>query len=150
MQQNDVKVNYVITNFTMEKVDAQIDEISSIGNQRFPKLNISIDGVEDKNGKILVSYTFLADYKDGDNAKAKDIGHIKMGGVVELTEPKEKHSEIMEQWKSKGNLPVNVTEEVINGLNFRCSATGTLIAYSLGLIPPLVISQTKVSEKVDK
>lgn len=140
----------MITNFTMEKVDAQIDEIGAIGNQRFPKLNISIDGVESKNDKIFVSYTFLADYKDGDDDKAKDVGHIKMGGTVELTEPKGKNAEIMDQWKSKGNLPVGVAEEVINGLNFRCSATGTLIAYSLGLIPPLVISQTKVSESEKK
>ena len=36
---------------------------------------------------------------------------------------------------------------IINGLNFRCSSAGTLLAYSIGLIPPLVISMTKVQEK---
>ena len=40
-----------------------------------------------------------------------------------------------------------LAEEIINGLNFRCSATGTLVAYSLGLIPPLVISTTKIQEQ---
>ena len=47
-------------------------------------------------------------------------------------------------------LPVQLAEEIINGLNFRCSATGTLVAYSLGLIPPLVISTTKIQEHRSK
>lgn len=137
----------MITNFTMDKVDAKIEEIERLGKQRYPRLNISIDNVEDKSSKVVISYTFLADYKDGDDEKAKELGHIKLSGLVELSEEKPKHTKIIEQWKTKGSLPVDVAEEVINGLNFRCSATGTLIAYSLGLIPPLVISQTKINEQ---
>ena len=53
----------------------------------------------------------------------------------------------MKKWNEEKKLPVELAEEVINGLNFRCSATGTLVAYSLGLIPPLVISMTKIQEK---
>ncbi len=140
----------MITNFTMDKVDAKIEEIERLGKQRYPRLNISIDNVEDKSDRVVVAYTFLADYKDGDGEKAKDVGHIKLSGVVELSEDKPKHAKIVEQWKAKGSLPVDVAEEVINGLNFRCSATGTLIAYSLGLIPPLVISQTKINEQAEK
>jgi hypothetical protein len=140
----------MITNFTMDKIDAKIEEVNLLPSQRYPKLNISIDGVEAKNDKVVVSYTFQAEYKDGDGEKSKDIGHIKLNGVVELTEEKTKQSKIVEQWKDKGNLPLDIAEEVINGLNFRCSATGTLVAYSLGLIPPLVIGQTKISEPSKK
>ncbi len=46
--------------------------------------------------------------------------------------------------------PTKIAEEIINGLNFRCSASGTLVAYSLGLIPPLVISATRVQEQESK
>lgn len=140
----------MIKNFSMNKVDAKIDEMNLLINQRFPKLNISIDDVEDKKDNVFVSYTFLADYKDGDADDAEKIGHIKMSGIIEISEEKDKKGKLLEQWKEKGNLPIDVAEEVINGINFRCSATGTLIAYSLGLIPPLVISQTKVSEPTEQ
>jgi len=136
----------MIKNFSMNKVDAKIDEMNLLVNKRFQKLNISIDNVEDKEDNVLVSYTFLADYKDGDSDNAEKIGHIKMSGVIEISEENDEKGKLLEQWKDKGNLPIDIAEEVINGINFRCSATGTLIAYSLGLIPPLVISQTKVSE----
>ena len=140
----------MITNFTMDKIDAKIEDVNLLQTQRYPKLNISIDDVESKNDKVVISYTFHADYRDGDSEKAKSVGHIKLNGIVEVTEDKTKHSKIVEQWKEKGNLPIDVAEEVINGLNFRCSATGTLVAYSLGLIPPLVIGQTKISEPAKK
>ncbi len=140
----------MITNFTMDKIDAKIEEIGLLPNQRYPKLNISIDDVETKNEKVVISYTFQAEYKDGEGDKSKDIGHIKLNGIVELAEDKSKQAKIVEQWKEKGNLPLEIAEEVINGLNFRCSATGTLVAYSLGLIPPLVIGQTKISEPSKK
>ncbi len=136
----------MITNFIMDNVDAKIEEMDSLINQRFPKLNVSIDNVEDKKDIISISYTFLADYRDGDVDSAKEIGHIKMSGTIELSEDKEKKGEAMKQWKTKSSLPTVMAEEIINSINFRCSATGTLIAYSLGFIPPLVISQTKVSE----
>ena len=44
-------------------------------------------------------------------------------------------------------LPTQMAEELINSLNFRVhSATGTLVAYSIGLIPPMVVSTTKIQE----
>ena len=82
--------------------------------------------------------------------RAKDsraVGHIKLMGVVEVTESKEEVANIVKKWNTDHVLPVTLAEEIINGLNFRCSATGTLVAYSLGLIPPLVISTTKIQEQ---
>jgi hypothetical protein len=66
---------------------------------------------------------------------------------VEVTESKDETTKILDKWTKDHTLPVNLAEEIINGLNFRCSATGTLVAYSLGLIPPLVISTTKIQEQ---
>jgi hypothetical protein len=53
----------------------------------------------------------------------------------------------MKKWGEQHILPTELAEEVMNGINFRCSATGTLVAYSLGLIPPLGISQIKIQEQ---
>ncbi len=136
----------MITGFTISRVEGKIDSAESLTKQRFPKLNISLDAVNADGTKIKIDYTFIADYFDSDAKEAKNIGQLKLGGVVELTETKENAAALMKRWSDKKTLPVETAEEIINGLNFRCSATGTLVAYALGLIPPLVISTTKIQE----
>lgn len=137
----------MITGFSILNVEGKIDSAEALAKQRFPKLNINIDKVYEQDTKLNVDYSFQADYVDGDAKDAKNVGHIKLTGVVEVSEPKEKISEVLKKWDKDHVLPVQMAEEIINGLNFRCSATGTLVAYSLGLIPPLVISTTKIQEQ---
>jgi hypothetical protein len=137
----------MISGFVISNIEGKIESQESLANQRFPKLNINLDKVSSSNNKLKVDYTFAADYLDGDNKDAKSVGYLKLGGTIEIIESKEKIGEIMKRWEEKHSLPVDLAEEIINGLNFRCSSAGTLLAYSIGLIPPLVISMTKVQEK---
>src|SRR5208282_2613471 len=99
--------------------------------------------VETSGDKVNIRYTFLAEYMEGEAKDSKKLGHIKLEGVVEMTEGKEAAASVLKKWNSEHMLPTNMAEELINSLNFRCSATGTLVAYSIGLIPPMVVSTTK-------
>lgn len=138
----------MITGFSILNVEGKIDSAEVLSKQRFPRLNINIEKVS-ANGatKLDVGYTFQADYNDSDSKESKSVGHIKLTGIVEVTDSKEEVASIVKKWGADHVLPVQLAEEIINGLNFRCSATGTLVAYSLGLIPPLVISATKIQEE---
>lgn len=140
----------MITGFTIATVEGKINSTESLVKQRFPKLNISLDSVNADGTKVKISYTFVADYFDSDAEKANSVGQLKLGGVVEMTETKENASSILKRWNEKKTLPTEMAEEIINGLNFRCGATGTLLAYALGLIPPLAISTTKIQEPPTK
>ncbi len=137
----------MITGITISKVEGRIDSVETLSKQRFPRLNINIDDVSGNNEKVNVNYTFVADYFDGTGKDAKSVGQIKLGGTIEVSDSKEATSAVMKKWNDNRSLPVELAEEIINDLNFRCSATGTLVAYSLGLIPPLMISTTKITEK---
>ena len=137
----------MITGFTILGVEGKIDSSDALLRQRFPRLNVNLEKVEQNGEKINVAYSFAADYHDGDAKDAKKVGHIKLSGMVEVTESKDQMSSIMKKWNDTHMLPVQLAEEIINGLNFRCGATGTLVAYSLGLIPPLVVSATKIQEQ---
>lgn len=137
----------MITGFSILNVEGKINSSDALSKQRFPKLNINIDKVSAEGTKLNVDYSFQADYQEGEGKDAKNVGHIKLMGVVEVTESKEEAANILKKWNTDHVLPVTLAEEIINGLNFRCSATGTLVAYSLGLIPPLVISTTKIQEQ---
>ncbi len=140
----------MITGFTIHSVEGKIDSMDSLAKQRFPKINVNLEAVSAQSDKISVKYSFVADYMDGDTSSAKSVGHLKLTGEVELKESKDGVSEIMKKWNSQHTLPTQLAEEIMNGLNFRCSATGTLVAYSLGLIPPLGISTIKIQEQPSK
>lgn len=138
--------DFVITGFTILNVQGKIDSAQALAKQRFPKLNINIEKVETSGEKINISYSFIADYMDGEHKDAKRVGEIKLEGFVEVSESKETANAVLKKWNQDHMLPTDIAEELINGLNFRCSATGTLVAYSIGLIPPMVISSTKLQE----
>jgi len=137
----------MITAFNVSKVEGQINKPDMLSSQRFPRLGINIDKVSATAERISIEYSFNADYADSDSKDAKNVGTIKLSGSIELQETKDRVAAIMKRWDETKMLPKDLAEEVVNGLNFRCSATGTLIAYSLGLIPPLVISRTTIEEK---
>ena len=139
-------VNFMITGFSILNVEGKIESAQSLAKQRFPKLNINIEKVEHKGEKVDINYSFLAEYMDGDSKESKKVGSIKLEGVVEMTEGKEASAAVIKKWDADHMLPTNMAEELINSLNFRCSATGTLVAYSIGLIPPMVVSTTKITE----
>ena len=140
----------MITGLTIAKVEGSIDSIEAVSKQRFPKLNINLEGIESKGEHIAIAYTFSADYFDSDAASAKSIGSIKIRGTVDVKDSKDVLTAVVKKWNDEKRLPTVLAEEVINALNFRCSATGTLVASSLGLIPPLVISTTRIQEEEKK
>lgn len=141
----------MISGFVINKVSGNLDSVENLPKQRFPKLNINFDKVEKDSDDLKVDYSFTADYSSSDSDDKKDkVGSIMISGYMLISDSKENVDAALDKWNNKHTLPVKIAEEVINGLNFRCSATGTLLAYTLNLIPPLVISQTKVEEPKEK
>jgi hypothetical protein len=137
----------MITGFSILSVEGTIASADALKMQRFPKFNIDIDKVAMDGAKLKVGYSFTADYTDSDAKDAKSVGSIKLKGAVEVSDSKEAMASIVDNWTKTHRLPTQMEEEILNGLNFRCGATGTLVAYSLGLIPPIVVSSIKIQEQ---
>ncbi len=140
-------VQYMITGFAILGVEGKIESSEALQKQRFPKFNINIDKVAADGARMKVDYSFVADYMDGDAKDSKSVGSIKLTGVVDVSDSKDAVTSMTENWTKTRRLPAQMEEEIINGLNFRCGATGTLVAYSLGLIPPIVVSSIKIQEQ---
>ncbi|MGD0510604.1 MAG: hypothetical protein ABSA33_02075, partial [Candidatus Micrarchaeaceae archaeon] len=111
----------MITGFSILNVEGKINSSEALSKQRFPKLNINIDKVSGEGTKLNVEYSFQADYHEGEGKDSKSVGHIKLVGVVEVTESKEESASILKKWNTDHVLPVTLAEEIINGLNFRCN-----------------------------
>lgn len=137
----------MITGFNISEVTGKVESTDLLQKQRFPRLNINLEDVKASGTKMMVKFTFQAEYFDSEAKEAKSIGLIKVSGNVDVEESKANIESISKKWQETKTLPTELAEELINGLNFRCGASGTLLAYSLGLIPPLVISQTRIEQK---
>ncbi|MEM0106886.1 MAG: hypothetical protein QXD11_02730 [Candidatus Micrarchaeaceae archaeon] len=135
----------MITAFTVNTVEGGIESIDSLSKQGFPKINVNLEEVKEDSEEIAIKFSFVAEYFDIESASSK-VGTIKITGNVKVKPEDNTVDNAIKNWNEKHMLPTKIAEEVINGLNFRCSATGTLVAYSLGLIPPLSISQVKIKE----
>lgn len=140
----------MITEFTISSVEGKINSVGALARQKYPKINVNLESVTGQSDKLSVKYSFVANYMDGDSSSAESVGELKLAGNVEVKESKDEVASIVKRWNDQHTLPNALAEEIMNGLNFRCSATGTLVAYSLGLIPPLGISTIKIQEQEKK
>jgi hypothetical protein len=136
-----------LAGFAISKTEGSISSPDALLKQRYPRLNYNFATVEASSDILKVGYEFSATYFDSDAESAKKVGELKLSGNVELKDSKDSVASIAKKWKDDKTLPPEVAEIVLDNLNFRCGAAATLMAYSLGLIPPLVISKTKIEEK---
>ncbi len=136
-----------LAGFAISKTEGSISSPEALLKQRYPRLNYNFASVDAASDTLKIGYEFSAAYFDGDAESAKKIGELKLSGTVELKDSKDSVSAVAKRWKDNKTLPPEVAEMVLDNLNFRCGAAATLMAYSLGLIPPLVISKTKIEEK---
>lgn len=132
----------MITGIDISKVEAVRDDKEMISNMKF---NINFDDVKIEKDNIDVKFTFTAIYEGGAN-NSKTVGKLTMTGNIMSKENKKDTDEISDTWKSKKTLPVKFAEDVINMLNFECGSRGTLVAYSIGFVPPLPITRAKLQE----
>ncbi|MGC8586733.1 MAG: hypothetical protein ACP5K9_00360 [Candidatus Micrarchaeia archaeon] len=131
----------MITSMEISKVEGERSSAEGIANMRF---NINFDNVSTSEDTVEVTYTFLATYEG--TAGSQNIGQIKISGKIKSKENKKDSEEIASTWKNKKTLPIKFAENLINLINFECGSRGTLVAYSLGLVPPLPLTRATLQE----
>ncbi|MEM0159812.1 MAG: hypothetical protein QXM58_00435 [Candidatus Micrarchaeaceae archaeon] len=137
----------MITSMAVDKVEATRNADENVANMRF---NINFDNVSADGDSIKVAYTFVASYEGPAGANAKPAGEIKIIGNILSKENKKDVERIMSTWNEKKTLPLDYAELLINAINFECGSRGTLIAYSIGLVPPLPLTRAKLQEAPGK
>jgi hypothetical protein len=134
----------MITGIRIEGVEATRASDEIITNMKF---NINFDDVAVDGDTVKVKFTFITNYETGDLQNPKSVGQLKITGSLNSKEAKNDISEIKDVWGSKKTLPLGFAENVINLLNFECGSRGTLIAYSIGFVPPLPLSRAKLQDQ---
>ncbi len=103
-------------------------------------LNISIDGVEEKDGFVEITYTFSADYKEG-------AGSLSIKGILVADEEEGTKKKILEEWKKSKTLPPDYATTVLSAVNYSGSANGTLLARVLGLTAPFIPPRIQITKR---
>ena len=134
----------MITNIRINKVEAERASDDFVGNMKF---NINFDDVKANGDNVDVHFTFLTQYEGGNSSTAKEVGNLKIVGVISSKEEKKEIEEIKSAWDKNKTLPTGFAENVINVLNFECGAKGTLLAYAMAFPAPLPLSRAKLQDK---
>jgi len=94
-------------------------------------INIAIDNVKVNGGGIEIKYLYTAKY-------AKDVGFLKIEGILNASEENAKAKSIGELWGKEKRLPDDFAELVLNTINFTCGTNGTLVVRPVNLSPPMI------------
>jgi hypothetical protein len=105
-------------------------------------INIAIDEVKKKEGKVEITYVYTAKYEGA--------GEIKIKGMLLTQEEKKLEKEILDLWKKKKRIPDDYATAILRALNYSGSANGTLVARVLGLTAPLIPPKIQLTKSADK
>ncbi len=94
-------------------------------------INITMDDVKVNGKRVEVYYTYAAKYD-------KDVGMLKMSGVLYANEEEKLSKKIKERWEKDKKLPEEFAEIILNTVNFTCSTNGILAVRVVNLSPPMM------------
>ncbi|MEM2963532.1 MAG: hypothetical protein QXW70_02460 [Candidatus Anstonellales archaeon] len=103
-------------------------------------INISMDDVKINGRRVEVYYTYHAKYD-------KDVGSLKMSGVLYANEEEKTAKKIKEKWEKERKLPDDFAEAVLNTVNFTCSTNGILAVRIVNLSPPMMPPKISIQKQ---
>jgi hypothetical protein len=113
-----------------DKVDAPVQGMT---------MNINLDDVSSEKEEVTVQYTLTVQYHD-------NVGKLKISGMIVMHEDGKKLKEVMKEWKDKKRLPADVTEVLLNAINYTCAVNGTFFTQPLGLNAPMTLSPVRIGQ----
>lgn len=106
-------------------------------------INIGLDDLKVKGEDVEIAYTYTVSY-------AKDVGTLKICGVLYAKEASKKAAEISKSWKDSRRLPNDFAEIVLNTINFTCGTNGTLVVRPINLSPPMIPPKIEIAKSGGK
>lgn len=101
-------------------------------------LNINVTNVVQDKKLLTVKYTSIIEY-------APKVAQMTVDGEVLIEEETEKKAkEVVDEYKKNKQLPDALTEEIVTTVNYSSTATGTLLAFGMGLNAPINVPRAKI------
>jgi hypothetical protein len=98
----------------------------------------NIESVKAEGGKVTIGYVYTAEY-------AEKTAKIVIRGVLKATEDAATIKSIEESMKEK-RMATEYFQRVLNTINYFGTTQATLIATSLGIVPPIKMPGIKITE----
>ncbi|MFH1785595.1 MAG: hypothetical protein ABH842_04145 [Candidatus Micrarchaeota archaeon] len=126
------------------------ERILEVSGTKVPKMNIqglniniSLEDVKLEEETLELTYVYTASYQ-------KEVGTLKIKGVLLAKEDETKSKAILDTWKKSKKVPDDYATTVLSAINYSGSANGTLIARVLGLTAPLIPPKIQLSKTAKK
>ncbi len=98
-------------------------------------VNIEIKDVSEEAGMLKVGYEHKTEYKDG-------VAEVTVEGEIFVMG--EDNKAILKKWDKEKALEPKIAEDVLNAMNYAAAASGTLLAFGIGVNAPLNLPRARV------
>lgn len=129
-----IKIIKLIEVFAVRKSDTDVDGLN---------INISIDDVVVHKEIITVHFTYIADYQNS-------VGELKIKGNLDYEEEIIKAAEVKILWREAKKLPDDLSEILLNAINYTCGTNGIFVVRPINLSPPIVPPRIEIAHAMNK
>ena len=124
----------MITGGTVKKISAErMKDMPNNGSE----VNIRVGTVKFDKTKLTISYTYEINYKP-------DVAKMTIEGEIVFEESEKDIKNTKEQWEKSGQLPENMSSDLLTAMTYTCSAIGTLLAFGINVNAPINVPRAKL------
>jgi hypothetical protein len=122
-------------------IDSKITEASA-KRHKFDKMargmdvKIDIVSAKEKGEGLLMNYGYVVEYED--------VATLSISGEIEFALSKDEKKQVLDEWKSKRNLPRFFAEQTLMPVTYSATTVGTLLAFSINIQAPLNLPQPRL------
>ena len=102
-------------------------------------VNVITDSVVNEGSHVKLTYTYVVQYNEG-------VARMEIKGELFAEANSEFGRKLIEGWKKNKMLAPDVAEEVLTGITYAGSASGTLLAYAININAPINVPRTKLMQ----
>ncbi|MFH0836333.1 MAG: hypothetical protein V1834_04195 [Candidatus Micrarchaeota archaeon] len=123
-------------------IDTRITEISAKRmkwDTSAKGMNVKIDiiDVKERGNDLVLVFNYSIDYE-------KDVAFMSLSAETVLSVSPSEKKEVLTEWKSKRNLPVQFAEEILAPITYTGTTIGTLLAFALNIQAPLNLPRPRL------
>lgn len=98
-------------------------------------VNIEIKTISEEDGALKITYSHKTNYEN-------EVAELIVEG--EIFVKGEDNKAVIQKWDKEKALEPKIAEEVLNAMNYASAASGTLLAFGIGVNAPLNLPRARV------
>lgn len=94
-------------------------------------VNVRLENARLNDGGLELEFDYVVSY-------LPDVGKLNMKGQLVISGQKEEIKRLSKLWEQKKDFDTYTDNMIMNGINYFCGTSGTLITRAIDFVPPII------------